>query len=148
MTESAWAPESHRSARGSRPGGEGRARPRYAPSDVAALLWREWPLMLIMFIVFALTGLAFALSLKTVYPAESSLLVRLGQEYVYQPRVGDAARGAVPESDAVIQSEVEILSSAQLKEKVIERIGIEKLFPDFATGYGQAGDDRQRVLMS
>lgn len=147
MTESAWAPESQRSAQGSRPGGERRARPRYAPRDIVTLLWREWPLMLAVFVVIVLAGLAFALTLKTVYPAESSLLVRLGQEYVYQPRVGDAARGAVPESDAVIQSEVEILSSAQVKEKVIERIGVEKLFPDLAAGYAQASDDRQRLLM-
>jgi len=148
MTESAWAPESHGTAQASRPGGDRRrARPSYAASDVVTLLWRERFLMLIVFVVCVLAGLAFALTLKTVYPAQSSILVRLGQEYVYQPRVGDAARGAVTESDAVIQSEVEILSSAQVKEKVIERIGLEKLFPGLGEGYDRAGEDRQRLLM-
>jgi len=147
MTESAWAPESHRPAQAPRPGGGVRARPRYAPSDVATLLWRERWLMLVVFILCVIAGLAFALTLKTVYPAQSSILVRLGQEYVYQPRVGDAARGAVPESDAVIQSEVEILSSAQVKEKVIERIGLDKLFPALGEDYDHAGEDRQRRMM-
>ena len=148
MNESAWAPESHGTAQASRRGGgPARARPLYAPSDFVTLLWRERVLMLVVFILFVLLGLAFALSLKTVYPAESSILVRLGQEYVYQPRVGDAARGAVPESDAVVQAEVEILSSAQLKEKVIERIGLEKLFPGLGDDYAHADEDRQRLLM-
>ena len=38
-------------------------------------------------------------------------------------------------------------SSAQVKEKVIERIGIEKLFPKLAPDYDHAGEDRQRVMM-
>jgi uncharacterized protein involved in exopolysaccharide biosynthesis len=147
MTESAWAPESRRTTLGAGLDSGLRARMRYAPADVIALLWRERFWMLLVFILIVAGGLAFALSLKTVYPAESSLLVRLGEEYVYQPRVGDAARGAVPESDTVIQAEVEILSSAQIKEKVIERIGVEKLFPGLAKGYAEAGEDRQRIIM-
>lgn len=147
MTEGAWAPESRRSALAEGPGGSARARPRYAPADVVTLLWRERFLMLIVFLVIVAAGLVFALTLKTVYPAQSSLLVRLGQEYVYQPRVGDAARGAVPESDAVIQAEVEILSSAQVKERVIQRIGLETLFPSLGAGYAHASEDRQRLLM-
>ena len=155
MTESAWAPESRRTDQGAaigpRPGVERRverrARTRYAPADIMALLWRERFWMVLVFVLITLGGLAFALTLKTVYPAQSSLLVRLGQEYVYQPRVGDAARGAVPESDTVIQAEVEILSSAQVKERVIERIGVEKIFPDLAKGYAQADADHQRIMM-
>jgi uncharacterized protein involved in exopolysaccharide biosynthesis len=145
MTESAWAQEPRRAAPAQ--GAPGRARPAYATADIITLLWRERILMLVVFIAIVLIGVLFALTLKTVYPAQSSLLVRLGQEYVYQPRVGDAARGAVPESDSVIQAEVEILSSAQVKEKVIDRIGIEKLFPDLSEGYAHADPDQQRVMM-
>ena len=152
MTESAWAPESRRPAQGTGAGGFGaggdrRARSRFVPAEIIALLWRERFWMALVFLVFTIGGLAFALTFKTVYPAQSSLLVRLGEEYVYQPRVGDAARGAVPESDTVIQAEVEILSSAQVKERVIERIGIEKLFPGLAKGYQQADGDHQRIMM-
>jgi uncharacterized protein involved in exopolysaccharide biosynthesis len=146
MTESAW-PDTRRPAQAASAAGSRRSRALYAPGDIAVLLWRERFWMALVFLIFAVGGLALALTLKTVYPAQSSLLVRLGQEYVYQPRVGDAARGAVPDSDAVIQAEVEILSSAQVKEKVIERIGVEKLFPSLGEGYAQAGEDRQRILM-
>jgi uncharacterized protein involved in exopolysaccharide biosynthesis len=123
------------------------ARARYAPADIAALLPREWPLMAVVFLVMTTLGLVAAFTLKTAYPAQSSILVRLGQEYVYQPRAGDAARGAVPEPDSVIQSEVEILSSAQLKEEVIERMGITRLYPAIAAKWDDAGPADRRLMM-
>jgi uncharacterized protein involved in exopolysaccharide biosynthesis len=148
MTDSAWAPPSRQAAPASAAGAGVRARlAAYSPGDVVTLLWRERTLMLTVFLIFVIAGVVLALTLKTVYPAQSSLLVRLGQEYVYQPRVGDAARGAVPESDAVIQAEVEILSSAQVKERVINRIGVAKLFPGIADAYAGAGEDGQRIMM-
>ncbi len=109
-------------------------RPRYAPADFITLLWRERWLMIGVFLVLFALGIAFAFTLKTTYTAYSSVLVRLGQEYVYQPRAGDAGRGAVPESDAVIASETEILGSSQLKERVINRIGIATLYPELKAG--------------
>ena len=75
--------------------------------------------MLLVFLLTTALGVVLALTLKTQYQAHASLLVRLGQEYVYDPRVGDAARGAVPDTGQVIQSETEILQSSVLKEKVL-----------------------------
>ena len=124
-----------------------RLRARYTPGDIITLLWREWPLMLVVFLVIVVLGFGALFTLKTVYPAQSSVLVRLGQEYVYQPRAGDAARGAVPESDAVIQSEVEILSSAQLKEQVIDRLGLPRLYPAIGAGYDSASPADRRLMM-
>ena len=127
--------------------GRAYVRPLYAPSDIAALMWRERWLTLVVFLVLAALGLGVALTLKTSYPAQSSLLVRLGEEYVYHPQVGDAARGAVPENDQVIQSEVEILSSAQLKEQVINHVGLGVLYPQLAYAFDHgAAADRQAVM--
>ncbi len=42
--------------------------------------------MLVVFLAIFVLGLAFATTLKKTYTAQSSLLVRLGQEYVYEPR--------------------------------------------------------------
>lgn len=52
---------------------------RYAPSDILALLWRQWPLMLAVFVLIVATGFVFALRLHQTYPARSSILIRLGQ---------------------------------------------------------------------
>jgi uncharacterized protein involved in exopolysaccharide biosynthesis len=114
------------------------ARPRYTSVDFITLLWRERFLMAAVFAVLFGLGLAFAMTLPTLYKANSSLLVKLGQEYVYQPRAGDAGRGAVLDNDQVIQAEIEILSSAQLKQQVIQSIGMKRLFPELAAQYAKA----------
>lgn len=119
-------------------------RPRYSMSEWTGLLWRERVLMALVFaLVFAL-GTAGVLLLPKTYVAHSSLLVRLGQEYVYQPRAGDAARGAIPQTTDMVQSEAEILSSDELKRRVIHAVGIETLDPRLASAWANATDDAQR----
>ena len=122
-------------------------RPRYAPSDFVALLWRERFLMLAVFAVLFVIGAAFAFSLKTTYPASSSILVRLGQEYVYEPRAGDAGRGAVPEAEQVIQAETEILASSELKQRVIDRLGLSRIYPKLADEFTEAPPGEKRIVM-
>lgn len=117
-------------------------------ADVPALLWRERFLMLAVFTVIFVLGIFAAFSLKTTYPAYSSVLVRLGQEYVYEPRAGDAGRGAVPAADAVIQSELEILNSAQVKQRTIDRLGLAKIYPKLAAKYAKATPAERRLIMS
>lgn len=124
------------------------ARARYAPADFVTLLWRERWLMLGVFLALLLLGLAFAATMKKTYTAQSSLFVRLGQEYVYEPRAGDAARGAVPDVDQVIQSESEILGSGELRERVIRKIGFGKVFPDAAAKYAAAPPEGKRRMMA
>jgi len=138
----AWTP-----LRDASPGSGWANRPRYALSDLAALLWRERILMLAVFVVLFVIGFGAALAMKTSYPAYASVLVRLGQEYVYEPRAGDAGRGAVPDSDQVIQSETEILGSAQLKQRVIERLGLSRIYPELAKKYAGAKPAEQREIM-
>lgn len=110
-------------------------RPRHAVSDMPALIWRERFLMLGVFLAILVLGIGAAFTLKTSYPANASVLVRLGQEYVYEPRAGDAARGAVPDTGSLIQSETEILGSGALKQRVIARLGLARIFPAMARKY-------------
>jgi uncharacterized protein involved in exopolysaccharide biosynthesis len=123
-------------------------RPRLAPGDLPVLLWRERWLMLAVFLGLAALGIAVALTLKTQYPAHSSVLVKLGQEYVYQPRAGDAARGAVPDNDQLIQSESEIMSSDALKMRVVRRIGVARLDPKQAGAYAAASPEKRELMIA
>jgi len=122
-------------------------RPAYVLADLPALLWRERFLMAAVFGAIFVLGVFAAFSLKTTYPAYSSVLVRLGQEYVYEPRTGDAGRGAVPAADAVIQSELEILNSAELKQRVIDRLGLARIYPKLARKYATAAPAEKRLIM-
>lgn len=146
MPASAWI-EDHEASTPAWRGGEAPSRPRYALTDFVALLWRERLVMISVFVVIAALGLCAALLMKTAYPARSSLLIRLGEEYVYEPRVGDAGRGVTPDPDQVIQAEVEILSSAQLKERVIQKLGIGRLLPGSGATYDRATTADQEKLM-
>ncbi|WP_374570862.1 GumC family protein [Phenylobacterium sp.] len=122
-------------------------RPRYALADFATLLWRERVLIGAVFAVLFILGMAAAFSMKTKYPAYASVLVRLGQEYVYEPRAGDAARGAVPDSDQLIQSETEILGSVQVKQRVINRLGLTRIYPELGKKYAKADPAERRLIM-
>jgi uncharacterized protein involved in exopolysaccharide biosynthesis len=124
------------------------ARARYAPTDFVTLLWRERWLMLGVFLVILLLGVAAATTMKKTYTANSSLFVRLGQEYVYEPLAGDAGRGAVPSTDQVIQSESEILGSGELRDRVIRKIGFGKVFPSSASKYASATPEEKRKMMA
>lgn len=123
-------------------------RPRYALSDAPALLWRERWLMLAVFLAVAAVGVIFAITLKTLYPAQASVLVKLGQEYVYQPRVGDAGRGAAPDVDQLVQSETEIMRSPDVRMAVVRRIGVAKLDPGVALAYAGGSSARRALLQA
>jgi len=114
--------------------------------DFPNLLWRERRLMLAVFLGIFLAGAVMALSLKKLYPAHSSILVRLGQEYVYEPLAGDAARGAVPAAQQVLESERDILGSDALKHEVVEHIGYGRLHPAAAEAFAAAGPGQRRRM--
>lgn len=123
-------------------------RPRYAASDIPVLLWRERWLMLAVFLAVALVGVAFAFTLKTVYPAYASVLVKLGQEYVYEPRVGDAGRGAVPDNDQMLQAESEIMGSDAVRLQVVRELGVARLDPKAAAAFAADSPQKRELLMA
>lgn len=116
------------------------ARPRYGLDDIATLLWRERLLVVLVFAVVFAIGAAVALTMPRQYTAYSSILVQLNQDYVYEPRAGDAARGAIPEVTDVVQAEAAILESAALHERVVTQIGA-----DTVLGPGARGSEEQRA---
>ncbi len=101
------------------------ARPRYGVVDVVALLFRELVLMIVIFLVIAALGAAFVMTMKKTYTAGASLFVGVGQEYVYQPRVGMGERAMPPSASEVAQSEAAILNSLEVKRRVVRALGVE-----------------------
>ena len=99
------------------------ARPRYGVLDVIGLLFRELLLMILVFVVILGLGFAAAMTLKKSYTATGSVFAGVGQEYVYQPRVGTAERGQAPQGDEVANSEAAILGSSAVRQKVVQALG-------------------------
>ena len=106
----------------------GSVRPQLDLRDWISLLWREKWLMIIVFILISALGIAFATTLQKSYTAAARLSILLGQEYVFTPRVGAAGEGAAPKQEQIVQSEVEVIKSAQIAERVIRKIGLDRLF--------------------
>lgn len=122
------------------------ARPRYGLGDVVGLLFREfWVMVLVFLVIFAL-GAAAVLTLKKTYTASASLFAGVGQEYVYQPRVGQTAdRGQAPNADQVAQSEAAILSSQIVQQRVVETLGV-AAFQDGKPATGAAAEQQAAAV--
>jgi uncharacterized protein involved in exopolysaccharide biosynthesis len=136
MSTDAWNSREAAGSAGRRPPSRGGGwRPVYGLSDFAALLWRERFLMLGVFVVILALGVVAAQGMKKSYQAYSSLLVQLGEEYVYNPRVGDAGRGAAPTAGQIMQSELEILGSSAVKERVLQKLGLARIYPELGKAW-------------
>ena len=99
--------------------------------EFLAILARGKRVMLAVFL--AVSGLVTwgALRELPLYEAESSLMVRIGREYVYRPEVGRTEIASrTPSLSEMVNSEVEILSSRDLAEQVVRELGVERLYPD------------------
>lgn len=96
--------------------------------DWVKLLFREIWLMIAVFSLISLMGIAFAMTLQKKYTAEARLSVLVGEEYVYKPQVGAAGEGASPKQEQIVQSEVEIMTSAQVLARVVKAVGLNRLF--------------------
>jgi uncharacterized protein involved in exopolysaccharide biosynthesis len=107
----------------------GRLRPRLGVADTLLHLWRAKWLMLLVFVPILLLGIAFTLLTPAKYTASTRLLVRLGAEYVFDPVVGDAAKGAFPQQEEVLQAEGELARSPVIAERVIKTVGLSRLYP-------------------
>ena len=92
--------------------------------DVIGLLLRETALMIVVFLVIFALGAAAVLTVtKKSYTATASVFAGVGQEYVYQPRVGVSERGQTPTADEVSQTEANILGSAEVRQRVVRALG-------------------------
>lgn len=110
----------------------------YGVGDFVSLLWRERFVMIVIFLVIFAFGVGAAMTMKKKYEAYSSLVVQLGEEYVYNPRIGDAGRGTAPTAGQIMQSELEILGSSTVKERALQRLGLARVYPKLGVAYAKA----------
>jgi len=112
--------------------------PKPSIADLAAMLWAERLLVLAVGGAICALGLVAALAAPKAYTARAELLVRLGQEYVYQPTAGGAGAGATPDMQAVVNAEMRMIGSGSVVRSAIESVGLATLYPDIAAAPGSA----------
>ncbi len=104
--------------------------------DFLTILFKHRTKMEAVFLgIVSMVIIGLALSTPT-YEARSSVLIKLGREYLYQPEVGRDRTPVISlnqqNHEETINSEIQILTDRDLAEKVITAIGMEKLYPDLA----------------
>lgn len=107
-------------------------RPRLGKADLALQLWRAKALMAIVAIAVAIPFIMLAMAMPTKYEASAGLLVSLGEEQVYRPRVGSEAAGAIPDQELLNQSELELMRSPVVAERVLDQFSLEDIYPEIA----------------
>lgn len=116
-------------------------RPRLGLIEVGLLLYRAIPLMLLVFIPLAAVGLWGAFQLEKNYVAFSRILVSPSEEYVFRPRVGDGVQNQLPEVDQLTLTEIELLLSPVVAERVLDQFGLERLYPEAAELLADASEE-------
>ncbi|MGB2681830.1 MAG: hypothetical protein WBE39_11005 [Candidatus Competibacter sp.] len=112
---------------------------RHTMRDVLIVVFRERRLILLTFGLIVALGLLAALKLGTVYTAEARLLVLPSRDYVLRQDVGETGVNMALGDDRIVRSETEIFNNSQLVERVIEDLGLERLYPDIDAGAGAQG---------
>lgn len=116
--------------------------PKLSFADIAAMLWGERMLVLAVGGAICALGLVAALAAPKTYTARAELLVRLGQEYVYQPTAGGAGAGATPDMQTVVNAEMRMIGSGSVARSAIETVGLATLYPEIAAA---AGSDARKL---
>ena len=103
--------------------------------DFLTVLFKHKNTTLIIFFAVVTTVTIGSFLLPPTYEAKSTLLVKFGREYIYRPEVGERgssdSRSLIPlNQEEVINSEIQILTSRDLIEKVINTLKVENIYPD------------------
>ena len=122
-------------------------RPKFGIKDLVLNLWRALPLMLLVFIPMLVGCLFLVMQLPQKFTAYSRIQVSLGREYVYEPLIGDAGKGATLESEAVVLAEVEKVYSPTIARRVLDRFELGDLYPELAEAVAEADttEDREKA---
>jgi uncharacterized protein involved in exopolysaccharide biosynthesis len=94
---------------------------------ILAILFKHQLIIVTVFILTVSTVLLVTFLVAPIYEASSSLLVKLGRDYIYSPKFGNMKD--LISQEEVINSEIEILHSRDLIEKVINILGVENIYP-------------------
>lgn len=103
------------------------ARPRYGLADIIGLLFREFWIMLLVFILVVAIGAAAVMTIRKTYVASADLYAGAGQEYAYEPRVGALTERSsqAPAPGEVAVTEAKILQSREVALRAVRALGLE-----------------------
>jgi uncharacterized protein involved in exopolysaccharide biosynthesis len=102
--------------------------------EIVSILFKHARLLSGIFVAVFIIVFGGSYLLTSKYKAETQVLVQSGREFEVPTEKGNNAPAGVPyiTKQEVINSEVEILSSRDLAERVIKAVGLERIYPKIA----------------
>ncbi|GFE58359.1 GumC family protein [Geobacter sp. AOG1] len=102
--------------------------------ELLSILFKHKVIILTIFFSCSVIVSIGTLVKPPVFIAKSSVLVKIGREYLNEPEVGQEKKLMTVNMPDIIKTEIQILTNRELAEKVISTLHIETLYPDLATG--------------
>lgn len=102
------------------------------PRSALTALRKHKALFAVVFLVTLAAVVAGTLMLTPLYEANAVVMVQLGREYSQQLTVGGQPAILNRDPQAALNTELQILLSRDLTEAVVERLGVETLYPRLA----------------
>lgn len=103
---------------------------RLAPIQLLDIIFKHKSLILSVLMISAVVTVLVSLASPREYESDATLMINAGREYVYRPEFGEPVySGNRYRLVEVVNSEIQILNSRDLKEEVVKKIGIENIYP-------------------
>ena len=104
----------------------------YQPSsrDILTILFKHKGKICGVFLGTVILVAVGSFIMPPTYEAMSTLMVKMGREHIYRSEVGSANPAVSFDQERIIESELQIISSRDLLEQVLKKIGPETLYPE------------------
>ena len=100
--------------------------------DHLTVIFRHKRAISAIFLITVMVVTALSFLIAPAYEAKSSLLVKFGREYIYHSETADSQAERTPplvSQEEMVNSEINILTSRDLIEKVIRAVKVENIYP-------------------
>jgi polysaccharide biosynthesis protein PslE len=98
--------------------------------DVLSVLFKRKYIILATFAIVFTGFIIYALMVPKAFEAKSTLLVKLGREFMRAPEGTSSSSGQLLiQPETIMKSEISILTSRDLIERVIETVGLKNIYP-------------------
>lgn len=114
--------------------------------ELIEIMWGQKWFMAMVFAVISILGALFALTLETTYTSQAKVLVRLSDDFIYNPVVGEGGGGFASEQERIMRGEVDIMSSRQVREELLDDELFALIDPEAAAKF-QAADSIERMKL-
>lgn len=97
--------------------------------DILNVLFKHQRKIIAVFLLILGAATFYSFATTPLFESKASLLIKFGREYVYRPEVGQEQPQVAFNREDLVNSEIEILSSRDLAAKVVQQIGIQRIYP-------------------